>query len=108
MSDKVSFELASPEALVVSQEVDSVVVPSRAGDIGVLPGHAPVISALRPGTICIFEGRQVSRLESAGTRSERESHWTEVTLLTRATIPCECLRAATTVGVAIWKSSEEA
>ena len=60
MSDKVSFELASPEALVVSQEVDSVVFPGRAGDVGVLPGHAPIIAALRPGAICIFEGGTVS------------------------------------------------
>jgi len=61
MSEKVAFELVSPEALVVSDEVDCVVVPSRSGDIGVLPGHAPVIAALRPGTICIFENKAVAR-----------------------------------------------
>ncbi len=71
MSEKVAFELASPEALVVSKEVDSVVFPGRAGDIGVLPGHAPVISALRPGTICVFEGGNVSeRLFVAGGFAE--------------------------------------
>ncbi len=71
MSEKVSFELASPEALVVSQEVDFVVVPGRVGDIGVLPGHSPVITALRPGTICIFEGKTVSqRLFVAGGFAE--------------------------------------
>lgn len=61
MSEKVSFELVSPAALVVSAEVDSVVFPGQEGDVGVLPGHAPIISALRPGAICIFEGSTVSR-----------------------------------------------
>lgn len=61
MSEKVAFELVSPAALVVSEEADMVVFPGRDGDMGVLPGHAPVISALRPGTICMFEGDTVSK-----------------------------------------------
>ncbi len=42
MVDKVAFELVSPERLLISADVDMVVVPGSEGDFGVLPGHAPV------------------------------------------------------------------
>jgi F-type H+-transporting ATPase subunit epsilon len=59
MADKVKFELVSPERLLVSREVEMVVVPGSEGDFGVLPDHAPLISTVRPGTIEIYEGGQV-------------------------------------------------
>jgi F-type H+-transporting ATPase subunit epsilon len=59
MADKVKFELVSPERLLVSREVEMVVVPGSEGDFGVLPDHAPMISTVRPGTIEIHEGGQV-------------------------------------------------
>jgi F-type H+-transporting ATPase subunit epsilon len=67
MSDKVTFELVSPEKLLFSGEVDMVVLPAAEGDMGILPGHAPVITTIRPGTICIFNGNTVEkRLYVAG------------------------------------------
>ncbi len=54
------FELVTPEALLVSQEVDMVVVPGTEGNFGVLPGHAPLISTIRPGTIDIYEGAAIT------------------------------------------------
>lgn len=60
MADKIRFELVSPERLLYADEVDMVVLPAADGDMGVLPGHAPVIAAIRPGTICIFTGEDVS------------------------------------------------
>jgi len=56
---KVEFELVSPERLLVSEAVDMVVVPGAEGDFGVLPRHALLISAVRPGLIRIYEGREV-------------------------------------------------
>src|SRR5271170_3020771 len=56
----VQFELVTPERLIVSREVEMVVVPGSEGNFGVLPGHAPLISAIRPGTIDIYEGRAVT------------------------------------------------
>ena len=53
---KVSFELVTPERLLLSQEADMVVVPGGAGDFGVLPRHAPLISTVRPGTIRLHDG----------------------------------------------------
>jgi|SRR3974390_1133046 len=58
MPDKFSFDLVSPEKLLLSELVDMVTVPGREGDFGVLAGHAPVISSLRPGVIEVKGGTQ--------------------------------------------------
>src|SRR5437773_598268 len=56
----VQFELVSPERLIVSAEVEMVVVPGTERNFGVLPGHAPLISTIRPGTIDIYEGGTIT------------------------------------------------
>jgi F-type H+-transporting ATPase subunit epsilon len=61
MADRVEFELVSPARLLVSEAVEMVVVPGEEGDFGVLPGHAPAISQVRPGVIDIHEDGKVSR-----------------------------------------------
>ena len=50
-----SFELVSPERLLASGEVAMVVVPGAEGDFGVLPGHAPLMSTIRPGAIAVYD-----------------------------------------------------
>ncbi len=57
---KVAFELVSPERLLLSQEVDMIVVPGDEGDFGVLTRHAPMISTLRPGVIQVHDGGSVT------------------------------------------------
>jgi F-type H+-transporting ATPase subunit epsilon len=57
MPDQVNFELVTPERMVLSEMVDMVVVPGTEGNFGVLPGHAPLISTIRPGMIEIYETR---------------------------------------------------
>jgi F-type H+-transporting ATPase subunit epsilon len=47
------FELVSPEKLVFSGEVTQVDVPGVEGDFGVLAGHAPYVSTLRPGILTV-------------------------------------------------------
>ncbi len=47
------FELVSPSRLLFSGEVASVTIPGTEGDMGILPGHAPVLSTLRPGVITV-------------------------------------------------------
>ncbi|AFK54822.1 F0F1 ATP synthase subunit epsilon [Tistrella mobilis] len=67
MSDKVRFELVSPERLLLARDVDMVVVPGSEGHFGVLPGHAPLIATMRPGVIEVYEGQTVvDRLFVAG------------------------------------------
>ena len=61
MAETVEFELVSPERLLLSIPVEMVVVPGGEGDFGVLPGHAPMISTVRPGVISIWNGGAVDR-----------------------------------------------
>jgi F-type H+-transporting ATPase subunit epsilon len=61
MADRVQFELVTPERLLISTEVEMVVVPGTEGNFGVLPGHAPFISTIRPGTVDLYEGRTVTQ-----------------------------------------------
>src|ERR1700686_2141988 len=61
MADRVEFELVTPERLVLSEMVEMVVVPGTEGNFGVLPGHAPLISTIRPGMIEIYENRVVTQ-----------------------------------------------
>ena len=71
MADKVNFELVSPQRLLLSEEVDMVVVPGAEGDFGVIAEHAPVISTVRPGTITVFQGTSVTeRIFVAGGFAE--------------------------------------
>jgi F-type H+-transporting ATPase subunit epsilon len=61
MPDRLEFELVTPERLLLSEMVEMVVVPGTEGNFGVLPGHAPLISTIRPGMIEIYEGQTVTR-----------------------------------------------
>ena len=60
-TDKVAFELVSPERVLASVHADMVVVPGEDGDFGVLVDHAPLLSLLRPGVIAIYQGQQVEQ-----------------------------------------------
>ena len=48
------FDLVSPEKLLVSGEVTQVDVPGSEGDFGVLAGHAPMVTTLRPGILVVY------------------------------------------------------
>jgi F-type H+-transporting ATPase subunit epsilon len=54
------FELVSPEKLLLSREVEMAVLPAAEGEMGVLPGHAPMIVTLRGGIIAVTEGGQIT------------------------------------------------
>jgi F-type H+-transporting ATPase subunit epsilon len=56
MAEKIHFDLVSPERLLLSEDVDMVTLPGTEGYFGVLAGHAPVISSLRPGVIEVTGG----------------------------------------------------
>jgi F-type H+-transporting ATPase subunit epsilon len=62
MPDPFKFELVSPERLLVSGEVEQVLVPGAEGDMTVLAHHAPVLTTLRPGLLDIgFPGGEHRR-----------------------------------------------
>ncbi len=53
MAQTFKFELVSPERLLVSAEVESVMAPASEGDMTVMANHAPVMTAIRPGVVAV-------------------------------------------------------
>ena len=58
---KLSFQLIMPEREVLATEADMVVVPGSEGDFGVLHGHAPLISTIRPGVLEVIQDNKVDK-----------------------------------------------
>jgi len=56
MAGKLNFSLVSPEREVFSGLVDQVDAPGVEGDFGVLPDHAPFMTALREGLVTVYVG----------------------------------------------------
>ena len=53
------LEIVSPEKLLLSRDVDMVVIPAVEGDMGVLEGHSPVTVMLRGGVVSLYEGEKI-------------------------------------------------
>ena len=51
MVAKIAFDLVSPERLLLSCKADMVTVPGTEGYLGVMAGHAPLVTTLRAGMI---------------------------------------------------------
>jgi F-type H+-transporting ATPase subunit epsilon len=64
------FELVSPEKLLFSGEVEQVDVPGVEGDFGVLAGHAPFVTTLRPGLLTIYAATGEQQLVVTGGFAE--------------------------------------
>ncbi len=64
------FELVSPEKLVFSGDVEQVDVPGAEGDFGVLAGHAPFVTTLRPGILTVHGGGAAQRIVVLGGFAE--------------------------------------
>ena len=65
------LEIVSPDRLLLSQPVDMAVIPAAEGEMGVLPGHSPMIVLLQGGTITLHEGgRPTSQLFVSGGFAE--------------------------------------
>ncbi len=71
MADTFTFELVSPEKLLISEAVESVLVPGAEGDFQVLANHAPVLSTLRPGLLdVVLPGGKERRIYVRGGFAE--------------------------------------
>ena len=93
MADKLQFDLVSPERLLLSEGVDMVTVPGKEGDFGVLAGHAPVMTTLRPGVINVDDaGKSQQRIFVRGGFAEVTPKG--LTVLAEKAIPMEDLDAS--------------
>jgi F-type H+-transporting ATPase subunit epsilon len=64
--NKFNFELVTPEQVLVSGEIQSVSIPGVEGDMTVLPDHAPVATAIRPGYLEVQETGKSERYFLSG------------------------------------------
>ena len=94
MADTFKFELMTPERIVLSEDATQVVVPGFEGEFTVLPGHAPVISALRSGVVeaALPDTRKVRVFVKGGLA---EVGADRVTVLAERAIPVEAMDAET-------------
>jgi F-type H+-transporting ATPase subunit epsilon len=53
---KLHFSLVAPERQLFSADVDQVDAPGLEGDFGVLAGHAPFMTALKAGSVTVYDG----------------------------------------------------
>ncbi len=60
------LDVITPERRLVSEAVDYVTVPGAAGELGILPGHTPLISQLRTGVLSYTQGTATHRLMVSG------------------------------------------
>ena len=98
------FDLVSPERLLFAGQVQQVDVPGSEGDFGVLAGHAPLVTTLRPGILVIHGegGRQLRVVVNGGFA---EAGAAGLTVLADMAVPEEEFDVAVLAGVI--KDTEE-
>jgi F-type H+-transporting ATPase subunit epsilon len=84
-----TFELAlvAPEEMVFSGDVDQVDMPGVEGDLGILAGHAPLVTLLRPGIVTIAAGGSRSSFVVLGGLAELSQ--SGLTILAESAKPLE-------------------
>ena len=98
------FDLVSPERLLISSDVAQVDVPGSEGDFGVLAGHAPLVTTMRPGILVIYrDGQAPLRIVINGGFAEVGPNG--LTVLADTAVPIEEFDAAALAGVI--KDTEE-
>ena len=64
--EKLSLEVVAPEKMVMSKTVDMVTISGTEGDFGVLPGHAALVSSIRPGFLEIEADKETEKMFIGG------------------------------------------
>ncbi|MDO8543141.1 MAG: ATP synthase F1 subunit epsilon [Opitutaceae bacterium] len=66
------LEIVTPEARVYSDTIDSVVIPTASGEVGILPGHIPLLTQVENGELRVTKGNQTTLLAVSGGFAEIE------------------------------------
>jgi len=64
--EKLKLEVVAPEKMVMSKTVDMVTISGTEGDFGVLPGHAALVSSIRPGFLEIEANKETDKMFIGG------------------------------------------
>ncbi|HKP69283.1 MAG TPA: F0F1 ATP synthase subunit epsilon [Pyrinomonadaceae bacterium] len=86
------LEIVTPEKKVFDDSVDMVTVPTASGEAGILPNHAPLVSALKPGILSYSNKGTVDRLAVSGGFVEISSN--KVSVLTDSAESADDIDAA--------------
>ena len=70
MAEKIKIEIVTPDALVVSAEVDEITASGTEGEFGVLPGHCHMLSSLKVGAVNYKDGSTLKHLALGGGYAE--------------------------------------
>src|SRR5438270_12292005 len=99
MADTIQLEIVTPERLVVNTTAEEIQIPGKSGYLGVLPGHAPLITELSVGGISYRKGSDTKRLAVAWGFAE--------VLPTKVTILAETAERAEEIDVARAQKAKE-
>lgn len=67
-----TLEIVTPEARVYSDTIDTVVIPTTTGEIGILPGHIPLITQIEDGELLVTKNGTTQALAVSGGFAEVE------------------------------------
>ncbi len=84
---KLKLEIVTPEEKVYSEDVDTVVLPTTTGEIGILPGHIPLITEVKEGELGVIRMGQLDLL--AVDQGFAEIFGDTVSVITEAAIDIE-------------------
>ena len=66
MAEQIQLEIVTPERRVLAEAVDAVQLPGLGGELGILPGHTPLISQLQTGVLAFTQGGASHQLHVSG------------------------------------------
>jgi F-type H+-transporting ATPase subunit epsilon len=66
MAEQIQLDVVTPERRVLAESVDAVYLPGLEGELGILPGHTPLISELNTGVLSYTKGGETQRLHVSG------------------------------------------
>ncbi|HEU4479893.1 MAG TPA: F0F1 ATP synthase subunit epsilon [Pyrinomonadaceae bacterium] len=82
MAEQLQLDVVTPERRVLSEAVDSTTIPGLNGELGILPGHTPLISQLKTGVLSYTRDGKTSQLHVSGgfveVRDDRVSVLAEI------------------------------
>ena len=62
---KLTLDIVTPDRSLIREEVDEVVVPGTEGELGILPGHTPLLTTLKIGELWYRQGQEKHYLSIA-------------------------------------------
>src|SRR5437762_1899599 len=107
MADTLQIEIVTPERLLVSDQATEVQVPGMYGYLGILPGHAPLITELKSGELSYRRSDgKIERLSVVGDRlsASQLPEWISRLAIFNYSVPCRWSRkedqSSSTLGLA--------